>query len=142
MTFDINNHYQLPTPNDSSFVFVGGVGYAVGNTIKILGNQVGGTNVLNDILLVVNTVDALGTIESVFGTGTAPLLTAGDTYTNIVGTNITGTGTGATWDIEVVPGTATIFDHGSVEFSVPVDVYTNTQIYDRYLLFPKRNILE
>ena len=142
VTFDINNHYQLPTPNDSSFVFVGGIGYAVGNTIKILGSQVGGTNVLNDILLVVNTVDALGTIESVFGTGTAPLFTAGDTYTNIVGTNITGTGTGATWDIEVVPGTATIFDHGSVEFSVPVDVYTNTQIYDRYLLFPKRNILE
>ena len=142
VTFDFNNHYQLPTPNDSSFVFVGGIGYAVGNTIKILGSQVGGTDVLNDILLVVNTVDALGTIESVFGTGTAPLFTAGDTYTNIVGTNITGTGTGATWDIEVVPGTATIFDYGSVEFSVPVDVYTNTQIYDKYLLFPKRNILE
>ena len=142
VTFDIDNHYQLPTPNDSSFVFVGGIGYAVGNTIKILGSQVGGTDVLNDILLVVNTVDALGTIESVFGTGTAPLFTASDTYTNLVGTNITGTGTGATWDIEVVPGTATIFDHGSVEFSVPVDVYTNTQIYDRYLLFPKRNILE
>jgi hypothetical protein len=142
VTFDINNHYQLPTPNDSSFVFDGGIGYAVGDTIKILGSQVGGTNVLNDILLVVNTVDALGTIESVFATGTALLFSAGDTYTNIAGTNITGTGTGATWDIEVVPGTATVFDYGSVEFSVPVDVYTNTQIYDRYLLFPKRNILE
>ena len=142
VTFDINNHYQLPTPNDSSFVFDGGIGYAVGDTIKILGSQVGGTDVLNDILLVVNTVDELGTIESVFGTGTAPLFSVGDTYTNIAGTNITGTGTGATWDIEVVPGTATVFDYGSVEFSVPVDVYTNTQIYDRYLLFPKRNILE
>jgi hypothetical protein len=142
VTFDINNHYQLPTPNDSSFVFDGGIGYAVGDKIKILGSQVGGTDVLNDILLVVNTVDVLGTIESVFGAGTAPLFTAGDTYTNIAGTNITGTGTGATWDIEVVPGTATIFDYGSVEFSVPVDSYTNTQIYDKYLLFPKRNILE
>ena len=142
VTFDINNHYQLPIPNDSSFVFDGGIGYAVGDKIKILGSQIGGTDVLNDILLVVNTVDVLGTIESVFGTGTAPFLTAGDTYTNIAGTNITGTGTGATWDIEVVPGTATVFDGNSVEFSVPVDVYTNTQIYDRYLLFPKRNILE
>jgi hypothetical protein len=123
-------------------VFDGGLGYAVGDEIKILGSQIGGTDVLNDVLLVVNTVDDVGTIQSVFGFGTAPLLSAGDTYTNIVGTNITGTGTGATWDIEVVPGTATIFDYGSVEFSVPVDVYTNTQIYDRYLLFPKRNILE
>jgi hypothetical protein len=43
---------------------------------------------------------------------------------------------------DVVPGPPTVFDGNSVEFIVPVDIYTNTQIYDRYLLFPKRNILE
>lgn len=43
---------------------------------------------------------------------------------------------------DVVPGPPTVFDGNSVEFIVPVDIYTNTQIYDKYLLFPKRNILE
>ena len=43
---------------------------------------------------------------------------------------------------DVVPGPPTVFDGNSVQFTVPVDIYTNTQIYDRYLLFPKRNILE
>lgn len=43
---------------------------------------------------------------------------------------------------DVVPGPPTVFDGNSVQFTVPVDIYTDTQIYDRYLLFPKRNILE
>ena len=36
----------------------------------------------------------------------------------------------------------TIFDGGSLRFIAPVDLYNNTQIYDKYLVFPKRNILE
>ena len=43
---------------------------------------------------------------------------------------------------DVNPGPPTVFDGNSVEFTVPVDIYTDTQIYDKYLLFPKRNILE
>ena len=43
---------------------------------------------------------------------------------------------------DVVPGPPTVFDGNSVQFTVPVDMYSDTQIYDRYLLFPKRNILE
>ena len=43
---------------------------------------------------------------------------------------------------DVIPGPPTVFDGNSVQFTVPVDMYTNTQIYDRYLMFPKRNILE
>jgi len=43
---------------------------------------------------------------------------------------------------DVVPGPPTVFDGNSVQFIAPVDMYSNTQIYDRYLLFPKRNILE
>jgi hypothetical protein len=140
-SFDINCHYQLPTPNDSSFVFSGGFDYAVGDQILILGSQVGGEDDRNDIVLTVNTVDALGTIESVFCVGTAPLFFAGNTYLDIVGTNITGIGFGATWDIEVVNGVPTEFDGGSVKFIAPVDMYSNTQLYDRYLLFPRRNIL-
>ena len=142
VSFDVQCHYQLPVPNDSSLIFNGGTGYAVGNQIKILGSQVGGQDVLNDILLVVNTVDNNGTIESAFCTGLAPLNSAGELFYNIVGTNITGTGTGATWDIETVPGVATTFDGNSMQFTAPVDMYSNTQAYDKYLVFPKRNILE
>lgn len=43
---------------------------------------------------------------------------------------------------DVIPGPPTVFDGGSIQFIAPVDMYSNTQIYDRYLLFPKRNILE
>ena len=142
VSFDVECHYQLPVPNDSSLVFNGGIGYAVGDKIKIFGSQVGGQDVLNDILLVVNTVDINGTIESAFCTGQAPLNSAGELFYNIIGTNISGTGTGATWDIETVPGVATTFDGNSLLFTAPVDMYSNTQAYDKYLVFPKRNILE
>jgi hypothetical protein len=43
-------------------------------------------------------------------------------------------------------GQQTIFDGDSLKFIAPVDMYvgtlTNAQIYDKYLVFPKRNILE
>ena len=46
----------------------------------------------------------------------------------------------ATWTYGAPPGT--IFDGGSMQFITPVDMYaTNTTEYDKYLVFPKRNIL-
>ena len=140
-TFDLVNHYQLPEPNDSSFVFVGGTGYAVGDTILILGSQVGGVDVTNNITITVEQVDVNGTIEEASATGFAPLFSTGNTYTNVVGTNITGSGVGATWDIEVVGADATTFDGSSVRFIAPVDMYSNTTDYDKYLVFPRRTIL-
>lgn len=140
-TFDLNAHYQLPVPNDSSFVFSGGTGYEVGDEIVIYGSQVGGNDTLNDITLTVAVVDINGTIEQAFCQGTAPMFSVGDVYYNVVGTNVTGSGTGATWDIEVVGEDQTIFDEGSMRFIAPVDMYTNTQVYDKYLVFPKRTIL-
>jgi hypothetical protein len=140
-TFDLVNHYQLPQPNDSSFVFVGGTGYAVGDTILILGSQVGGVDVTNNITITVEQVDTNGTIEQARAEGFAPLFSTGNTYTNVIGTNIIGSGTGATWDIEVVGTDPTVFDGSSVRFIAPVDMYSNTQEYDKYLVFPKRTIL-
>ena len=140
-TFDDDAHYQLPEPNDSSFVFNGGAGYAVGNTIKILGSQVGGVDVTNDIVVTVQQVDEFGTIEQAIAAGTAPLLSVGNTYINIVGSNISGTGTGATWDIEVTGEDPTIFDGGSLRFISPTIIATNTTDYDKYLVFPYRTIL-
>ena len=155
-TFDVNSHYQLPVPNDSSLVFNGGTGYRgveraqngdivyAGDRILILGSQVGGLDEVNNIVLTVNTVDELGTIQSAFCYGVAPANTAGIFYYNIAGTNITGTGTGATWDIKTVPGASTVFDGNSLQFTAPVDMYTNnnTTEYDKYLLFPKYNIID
>jgi hypothetical protein len=59
--------------------------------------------------------------------------------------------TSATWTYGT-PGPdnrGTIFDDGSLQFTAPVDMYsgdnsttTNTTDFDKYLLFPKQNILE
>ena len=141
-TFDIEAHYQLPEPNDSSFIFAGGFDYEVGDQILILGSQVGGEDEINDIVVTVTQVNSLGTIETAYAQGTAPLLTVGDIYTNVAGTNITGIGYSATWDIEIVGEDPTIFDGNSMQFISPVDMYTDTQTYDKYLVFRKRNILE
>ena len=35
----------------------------------------------------------------------------------------------------------TIFDQGSMAFEAPVDMYDPTDRYDKYLVFPKANIL-
>ena len=35
----------------------------------------------------------------------------------------------------------TTFDGGSITFNSPADVYTDTDAYNKYLMFPKRNIL-
>ena len=37
--------------------------------------------------------------------------------------------------------TETVFDHDSLKFIAPVDMYSNSQAYDKYLVFPKRTIL-
>jgi hypothetical protein len=140
-TFDDDAHYQLPDPTDSSFVFAGGVGYAVGNKIKILGSQVGGVDITNDIVITVQQVDNVGTIEQAIAVGNAPLLSPGNVYTNIAGVNITGTGTAATWDIEVTGEDPTVFDGGSLRFISPTVIYTNTTDFDKYLVFPYRTIL-
>ena len=46
----------------------------------------------------------------------------------------------SSWTTATPPGTT--FDGGSMQFVDPVDMYTNTQAYDKYLVFPKVNILE
>jgi hypothetical protein len=116
----------------------------VGDQILILGSQVGGIDNINDILLVVNTVSNLGTVQNAFCYGIAPLNSAGTMYNNIIGTNITGSGVDAIWNFETVPGVATVFDGNSLQFTAPVDMYSNntTTEYNKYLLFPKYNIID
>jgi hypothetical protein len=101
----------------------------------------GQTDQTNDVLLRVNTVDNTGMIEGVFCSGTAPLLTVGQIFIDVIGTNLTGTGTGATWDLIVVGEDPTTFDGNSLKFIAPVDMYSTTTAYDKYLKFPHRTIL-
>ena len=173
-TFDINYHYNTS-------ISAPGNGYAVGNQIKILGSSLAGVSPRNDLLLTVTTVDTTGAILDIFYDGTANLFAAGSSYTSLAGINVTGTGTGANWNITVVPGLGEIilepipwinstdvpvnwinaidegvswvngsgntiafntqFDGGSLTFNSPADQNTNTNTYDRYLMYPKRTII-
>ena len=135
-TFDIECHYEV---TDYSV----GSGYLEGDIIKILGTQVGGVTPLNDITIQINQVNIVtGAILGYFASGVAPLNSSTTAYTNITGTNVVGSGVGTVWDFVSVPGTPTVFDGNSLEFTAPVDMYSNTNEYDKYLVFPKRNILE
>ena len=169
-TFDINYHYNVYIDN-------GGLGYTVGDIITISGTVFGGVSPINDCIMKVDTVSETGVILNAFFAGTATILMANQTYDAISGSG--GTGTGALWDIVVVPGlgapdvtrtdwindsrqlvvwtndtntitawtngTPTVFDTrfdgGSLTFNDPADINTNTDAYNKYLLFPKSNII-
>jgi len=133
-SFDVNYHYDVS-------VGAPGNAYAAGNQIKILGTSLGGTTPDNDLLITINTVVTGGAILDAFYYGTANSAASGNSYDNLAGVNVTGSGSGASWDITVVPGIETVFDGGSVTFIDPADTDTSSPAHDRYLLYPKYNIL-
>lgn len=137
-TFDINYHYIV----SDEYPSYGGSGYTVGTVLKIAGNVIGGISPVNDCFITVNTVDDTGGIISAFYYGTANILSSGKTYNNVNATVVSGTGSGALWNITIIPGVATIFDGGSVTFNDPANMDTNTNAYDKYLMFPNRNIID
>ena len=135
-TFDLVLHYEV-----DAFVNAG-TGYKIGDRILIAGSDLGGTDALNSVTITVQDINSTtGAITILNLVGTAPLFSSGDTYTNITGTNIVGSGTGAEFDFVVGSGEATTFDSTSMRFEAPVDIYTNTDAFDKYLVFPRRNIL-
>jgi hypothetical protein len=136
-TFDLDAHYQFT----DSFVVNTGLGYELDDEILILGSQIGGEDGVNDVTIRVNTVDGTGAITGAFVSGNASFTELGNTYTGISGTNLVGSGTGATWDFVVVGVDQTVFDADSVRFIAPVDMYDPTDTFDKYLVFPKSNIL-
>jgi hypothetical protein len=151
-TFDLNLHYRVGT-EDSSYqtiahisTYNGGFGYDVGDQILILGSQLGGIDGVNDATITVMEIDvgsdsAAGIITIVNVRGQAPLFSSGSMYNSVGGTNIIGTGSNATFDFLVASGETTTFDASSMRFEAPVDMYSSTDVYDKYLVFPRRNIL-
>jgi len=135
-TFDLVLHYVIPSFANA------GTGYKIGDRILIAGSDLGGTDVLNDVTITVQDTNPLtGAITIVHLQGTAPLFSYGDTYSNVSGTNIIGSGVNARFNVVVGSGQKTVFDATSMRFEAPVDIYTNTDAFDKYLVFPRRNIL-
>ena len=135
-TFDLLLHYEVDAFANA------GTGYEIGDKILILGSDLGGTDALNSVTITVQDIDTVtGAITIVNLVGTAPAFSDGDTFTNVSGTNIIGSGTGAVFDFVVGSGDPTTFDQSSMRFEAPVDIYTNTDAFDKYLVFPRRNIL-
>jgi hypothetical protein len=135
-TFDLVLHYELAA------LAYAGANYEIGSRIVIPGSSIGGTDELNSVTVTVQDVDsATGAITIVNLVGTAPLFSQAQTYYNVSGTTTVGTGTGALFDFVVGSGNATTFDATSMRFEAPVDIYTNTDAFDKYLVFPRRNIL-
>jgi hypothetical protein len=151
-TFDLNLHYRVGS-EDSSYqtiavisTYNGGFGYAVGDQILILGSDLGGQDGVNDATITVLEINtgsdsAAGIITITAVQGQAKLLSGGSEYFGVSGVNIVGSGTGATFDFLVASGDATTFDATSMRFEAPVDMYSSTDVYDKYLVFPRRNIL-
>lgn len=134
-TFDVDLHYEVTS-------FSPGVDYSIGDEITIDGTAVGGISGLNNIVIKVADIDQYGGITDFFVTqSTAPLLSLGEIYAAIGGTVNSGPGNGASFDLEVASGTTTTFDGTSMRFEAPVDNYSNTDAFDKYLMFPRRNIL-
>ena len=65
----------------------GGTGFAINNTVTILGTLLGGTTTANDLVMTVNTVDSDGTITSVICSGT-PIGIVEKYYLKVIGTNL------------------------------------------------------
>jgi hypothetical protein len=133
-TFDAVPHYQITgiTPGND---------YVIGDQILILGSVLGGETNINNQIITVQEVDTFGGITLAYVSGQGPLFSEGNTYSGITGTNISGIGNGAAFDFEVSNVTLTVFDGTSLRFEQPVDNYTNTDEYNKYLVFPRRNIL-
>jgi len=136
-TFDILPYYSVAL---NTLI---GSGYQVGDRLKVLGSNLGGTDVINDLNITVTQVSGTGRIEKLIYEGFVDRQVDPNTvFSNLAPITVTGFGIGALITVTVlIADGATIFDGGSIKFNTPVDQYGLTDQYNKYLLFPKVNIL-
>jgi hypothetical protein len=136
-TFDILPYYSVAI---NTLV---GSGYEIGDRIRVSGANLGGVDGTNDLDLTVTQVSVTGRIERLIYSGFVdPQVAANTVFSNLAPVNVTGSGVGALITVTVlIADGATIFDGGSLRFNSPVDQYGLTDRYNKYLLFPKVNIL-
>lgn len=132
-TFDYGDVYAVS-------VTAGGNDYNVGDTFTVSGADLGGEDGVNDAVLEVLAInESTGAITAMTISGTAVFSAKGTDFSGIDPTADTSTGDGLVVTISV-PNT-TVFDGNSLQFIDPVDMYSNSTDYDKYLVFPKRTIL-
>lgn len=96
--FDINRTSGAYTVT----VDTAGSDYAVGDRIRILGTQLGGTSPANDLIVFVDTVNGSGGITGISYSGVG--ITGDASYNNLTPVNQNGLGNGAEFDITVTAG--------------------------------------
>ena len=133
-TFDVLWNYDISIQS-------GGYGYGIGSQLAISGTEMLGINPDNWAIITVADVDSNGAITQIIYYGTAAFAANGLTFSNLDSATFVGYGLGATFNVTVVPGRQTVFDGNSLQFNIPTDLNTNTDAYDKYLIFPRRNIL-
>jgi len=136
-TFDILPYYSIAL---NTLV---GSGYQTGDRLKVLGSNLGGVDGANDLTITVTQVSGTGRIEKLIYEGFVDRQVDPNTvFSNLAPVTVTGFGVGALITVTVlIADGATIFDGGSLRFNTPVDQYGLTDQYNKYLLFPKVNIL-
>lgn len=90
VTVSLSNEYEITVDTPGS-------GFKVGDRLIISGSNLGGASPRHDLLIIVSTVDTLGEILTVTGTGTP--FTGTEIITGVTGTNLGGIGTLGTFDV-------------------------------------------
>jgi hypothetical protein len=134
-----NARFAVKRVNLAYFVSVAnsGVGYTAGDILVISGSELGGSDTTNDCVITVVQTGVAGSILQISTQGTAA---AGvEIYFDLPA--VKQYGSGAEFDFVVASGERTVFDGTSLRFTAPVDNYTTSDEFDKYLVFPKRTIL-
>jgi hypothetical protein len=136
-TFDILPYYSVTV---NTLV---GSGYQTGDLLKVLGSNLGGVDGINDLEITVTQVSDTGRIEQIIYYGFVDSEVIDNTvFDNLQPVTITGSGIGALVTVAVLlSDAATVFDGNSLKFNSPSDEYGLTDQYNKYLLWPKVNIL-
>jgi len=105
-------NYNVIDSGDSTY---NGTNYAVGDRVKILGTDLGGTSPANDVTITVDSIDSGGAIQTFTATGTS--ISGGAVYINQTQSSTTGSGSGASLSVTRTGGTGaysiTLFNGGS-----------------------------
>ena len=96
--------------------------YAVGETFTVLGTLVGGSSPTHNVTITITSVDGNGIITGASASGFAPGITRAQT--TITPSNTSGLGTGASFDVTLADGVATVAVRTAGDGYKPNDTFT------------------
>ena len=132
--------YQYRYSGSANFKMAGAACNDIGATFVATGPAYGyGYTTVQTTAECASVTTVNGIINSVTVSGNPALLDNGTSYANLLGTNVISSGSGARFTVTIANDTT--FDNNSLQFNTPADKYGLTDEYNKYLLFPKTNIL-